>query len=78
MDYSLPGSSVHGFSWDFPGKNIRVGCHFLLEGNLPDPEAEPRSPVLAGIFFTTLHLAGMYHLPHIYTFFSLLQNDKGI
>ena len=27
MDYSLPGSSVHG---DSPGKNTGVGCHFLL------------------------------------------------
>jgi len=29
MDCSLPGSSVHG---DSPGKNTRVGCHFLLQG----------------------------------------------
>ena len=29
MDCSPPGSSVHG---DFPGKNTRVGCHFLLQG----------------------------------------------
>ena len=28
-DYSSPGSSVHGI---FPGKNTRVGCHFLLLG----------------------------------------------
>ena len=27
MDHSLPGSFVHGI---FPGKNTRVGCHFLL------------------------------------------------
>ena len=27
MNYSLPGSSVHG---NFPGKNTGVGCHFLL------------------------------------------------
>ena len=26
--YSPPGSSVH---WDSPGKNTRVGCHFLLQ-----------------------------------------------
>ena len=26
MDYSLPGSSIHGF----PGKSTGVGCHFLL------------------------------------------------
>ena len=27
MDYSLPGSSVHGI---FPGKSTGVGCHCLL------------------------------------------------
>ena len=33
MDCSLPGSSVHG---DYPGKNIGIGCHALLqEGSLP-------------------------------------------
>ena len=32
MDCSLPGSSVHG---DSPGKNARVGCHALLQGNFP-------------------------------------------
>ena len=29
MDYSPPGSSVHG---DSPGKNTEVGCHALLQG----------------------------------------------
>ena len=28
MNYSPPGSSVHG---DFPGKNTRVGCQALLQ-----------------------------------------------
>ena len=32
MDYSPPGSSVHG---DSPGKNIGVGCHTLLQGIFP-------------------------------------------
>ena len=32
MDYSPRGSSVHG---DSPGKNTRVGCHFLLQGTFP-------------------------------------------
>ena len=32
MDSSPPGSSVHG---DSPGKNTRVGCHFLLQGTFP-------------------------------------------
>ena len=30
-----------------------MGCHFLLQGNLPDPGIEPASPALAGWFFTT-------------------------
>ena len=29
MDYTPPGSSVHG---DSPGKNTREGCHALLQG----------------------------------------------
>ena len=32
--------------WDSPGKNTGVGCHFLLQGNLPDPRIEPWSPAL--------------------------------
>ena len=32
MDYSLPGSSVHG---DSPGENTGVGCHALLEKIFP-------------------------------------------
>ena len=51
MDYGLPGSSVHGVSQ--ARKNTGVGCHFLLQGNLPNPEIELTSPTLAGRFFTT-------------------------
>ena len=43
MDCSPPGSSVHG---DSPGKITGVGCHALLQGNLPNPGIEPRSPAL--------------------------------
>ena len=32
MDWSLPGSSVHG---DLPGKNTGVGCHALLQRIFP-------------------------------------------
>ena len=39
--------------WNFPGKNPGVGCHFLLQGDLPDPWIRPMSPALAGGFFTT-------------------------
>ena len=43
VDCSLPGSFVHG---DSPGKNTGVGCHVPLQGNLPNPRIEPRSPAL--------------------------------
>ena len=39
----LPGSCVHGNS---SVKDIGVGCHALLQGNLPHAEIEPRSPAL--------------------------------
>ena len=32
--------------WDSPGENTGVGCLFLLQGSLPDPGIEPRSPTL--------------------------------
>ena len=41
MDYSPSGSSVHG---DSPGKNTGVDCHAFLQGNLPNPGIQPRSP----------------------------------
>ena len=47
MGWGLPSSSVHG---DSPGKNTGVGCHALLQGDLPNPGIEPRSP--ANSFFT--------------------------
>ena len=43
MDYNPPGSSVDG---DSPGKNTGVGCHALLQGNLPNPGIKSRSPTL--------------------------------
>ena len=40
MDYSPPGSSIHGI---FPGKNTGVSCCFFLQGNLPHPGIELES-----------------------------------
>ena len=28
--------------WDFPGKNTKVGCHFLLQGIFPTQGSNPR------------------------------------
>ena len=53
MDYSPPGSSVHG---DSPGKNTGVGCHALLQDNLPHQRIKYvslLSAALAGGFFIT-------------------------
>ena len=44
VDWSPPGSSVHG---DSPGKNIRMGCHVLLQGIFPTQVS-----LIAGGFFT--------------------------
>ena len=38
VDCRQSGSSVHG---DFPGKNIAVGCHALLQGILPTQRSNP-------------------------------------
>ena len=43
MDDSLPGSSVHG---DSARKNTGMGCHAHLQGTLPNPGTELRSPSL--------------------------------
>ena len=32
--------------WNYPGKNTGVGSHSLLQGDLPNPGIEPRSPAL--------------------------------
>ena len=43
--------------WNFPGKNTRAGCHFLLQGIFPTQELNRSSrvsPALAGRFFTTV------------------------
>ena len=51
MDYSPPGSSVHGIfqvrilEWVTPG--------FPSPGDLSDPGIEPVSPAVVGRFFTT-------------------------
>ena len=49
MDCSLLAS----LSMDFPGKNIGVGCHFLLQGIFPTQGSNPRISCIAGGFFTT-------------------------
>ena len=42
--------------WNFPGKNIGVGCYFVAPGDPPNPGIKPSSlasPALADGFFIT-------------------------
>ena len=43
VNCSPPGFSVHG---DSPDKNTGMGCHALLQGNLPEPGIKDGSLVL--------------------------------
>ena len=67
MDSIPPSSSVHE---DSPGKNTGMGCHALLQGNLPNPGIKPRKPndtevgslsLLQGIFPTQESNRGLLH-----------------
>ena len=49
MEYSLPGSSVHGHS----RQKCWSGLPFSSLGDLPDLGIKPLSPALAGRFFAT-------------------------
>ena len=56
--FATPWTVAHQtpLSLDFPGKNTGVGCHALLQGNLPNSGIEPmslESPALTGGFFST-------------------------
>ena len=49
MGCSPPGPSC---PWDSPGKNVRVGCHALLQGVFPTRDQTGIS-CIGGRFFTT-------------------------
>ena len=58
LDSATPWTVAHQAlrPQDFPGKNTAVGCHYSLQGNLPDPGIEPTSlaaPAFAGGFSTS-------------------------
>ena len=53
--FATPWSVVHQAPplMGFPRQEYQSGLPFLTSGDLPSPGIEPRSPVLAGRFFTT-------------------------
>ena len=57
--------------WDFPGKNIGMGCHFLLQGSF-QPRIEPRvQPCTAGRFFTNW---ATREFPYIFSIEKIMRN----
>ena len=54
-------------SWNSPGKNTGVGCHFLLQGIFPTQELNPGLPYCRQI---------LYHLNHQGNPFSLIIKHK--
>ena len=48
--------------WDAPGKNTGVGCHFLLQGILPDPGLELMPPALQADSLPVSHLGSPKYL----------------
>ena len=52
MDYSPPGSTVHG---DSPGKNTGVGCHALLQGIFQTQGSNPGLPQCRQILYLLRH-----------------------
>ena len=64
--------------WDFPGNNIGVGCHFLLQTILPTQGSNPTFPALqaASLPFEQL----LYHLNqgNLYGGFMTHMNGTGV
>ena len=72
MDYSTPGSSVHGIIQ----QEYWSGLSFPTPGDLPDPGIEPTplvSPALADRFFT---ISATWEAPYTEYFFQTLQNTQ--
>jgi len=70
VDYCPPSSTAHGI---FQARNTWVGCHFLLQGNLPNwgTESTPlASPAPAGRFFAACTTC-VIMLGRINTFFGV-------
>ena len=61
--------------WDFPGKNTRVGCHFLLQGIFPTQGLNPSLPHCKQILYYLSHHGSKYILDFL-TF--LMGGNKNI
>ena len=50
--FDTPWTAAHQapLSMGFSRQEYWMGCHFLLQGDLPEPGIEPGSPALASIY----------------------------
>ena len=48
-------------SWDFPGKNTRVGCHSLLQGIFPIQGSNLGLPYYRRILYPLNHQGSLQH-----------------
>ena len=61
-------------SWDFPGKNTGMGCHFLLpSGDLPNPGIKGVSSIAGKLFYCLSHQG----IPNESESHSVLSNSLG-
>ena len=66
MDYTPPGSSVHGNS---PSKNTGVGCHALLQKIFPTKGSNPGLSHFRQILYQLSHQVSIYIYIYIYVIF---------
>ena len=59
--FATPGTAAHlaPLSWNFPGKNTRVGCHFLLQGIFPPQRLNLRLLNLQVDFLPLSHVGSL-------------------
>ena len=74
MDYSPPGSSVHG---DSTGNNTGVGCHALLQGIFPTQGSNLGLPCCRWILYHLSHQGSSPGLQYSYTEVSSLSFLQG-
>ena len=61
---------------EFSSKNTGMGCHFLLQGNLPDPRIEYASPVSPALQIDSLPTEPLGKLPPKRSFSVLPQRTE--
>ena len=73
MDYSPPGSSVHGI---LQAKNTGVGCHALLQGIFQPRDCTPASCIAGGFFTINATWEAPMRLDRLIKYHTVLETDQ--